>query len=437
MTNARPQRGVLWPALRRFWLVALVAALAAGFATTTLVRATATTTWAGEATYVVPIADPPVANALGVVPATDPRVANSSTDALRFAQVYSILLVEDGALLTVLAEATGLSRSEVAEATEAVPVADSPVIRVSFSADTEAQVVDYYQALEAAFEASPAISPNIRPGNIRLLQSPAVFSQPGLAPLATALGVLAAILVGLGGAVLLERLDPRLRSDADLRELADWPVLPAPRTPGDARVDVLVERVVRAAPTVRTVAVVGLAGVPTNEVREITERFAAVHSGQVEAAARQPLPGEDYVSRGGAGLSSARIHTVEWVPGGSLGASGAAERLTQEVDVVVLLAPVGSRLSRLDLSVRSLQDLSVDPVVVAIVPRPSRRRGGPTQWEAPSTPADPVSWTDEDDPQQARSPVTGTARADGDQPGTDRQRGEDEVPAADRLSPRR
>ncbi len=425
MTNARPQRGVLWPALRRFWLVALVAGLATGFATTSLVQATATTTWAGEATYVVPIADPPVANAEGVVPPADPRTANSSTDALRFAQVYALLLVEDGALLTVLSEATGMSVAEVVEATQAVPLPDSPIIRVSFAGETEAQVVSYYTALGETFEARPAITPNIRPGNIRLLQAAEIFAQPGLAPLAVALGVLAGLLVAVGGAVLLERLDPRLRSDADVRSLVDWPVLIAPRTPGDARADVLVERIVRAAPSVRTVAVVGVAGVPTNEVREATERLAAVHAGQLEAAAAR-LPGDDVVSGTGTSRGPARPHPVEWAPGGSLGAAGSAERLVQDADVVVMLAPLGARLARLDLSVRSLQDLSVDPVIVAIMPEATRRTSlsRPATGTPVRTPATPSSTPEAAADGAERVPAPGGP-------------GEDQVPAGERMSPRR
>ncbi len=379
MTHARPSRDVLGSALRRFWVVALVAGLVAGLATVLLVRATASTTWAGEATYVVPIAEPPANTVAGTPGVVDPRAANSPVDANRFAQSYATLLVEDGALLTHLSESTGLDVADVVGGTEAVPVPDSPIVRVTFGAATEEQVAAYFTALTAAFAETPAVTPNIMPGSIEPLRELQVGEQQGLAPLAWVLGVLAALAAGLGGAVLLERADPRLRTDADVRELVSWPVLPAPDVDGDTRTEVLVERAVRAGRSVGAVAVLGLPGMPGHDVREANARLERVHT-----ALRHRAP------------EHARPHPVEWVDAGTLAGDGAAERLAQEVDVVVLVAPIGARLKHLDSAVRSLKDLAVAAVVVGLVParnrRPNRPAAGPAERAPGQVVADPVSW---------------------------------------------
>ena len=58
MSDTHPQRSVLWPALRRFWPVALVTAVVAGLSATLLVEATSRPSVVASATYVVPVAAP-------------------------------------------------------------------------------------------------------------------------------------------------------------------------------------------------------------------------------------------------------------------------------------------------------------------------------------------------------------------------------------------
>lgn len=422
MTHARPSRDVLGTALRRFWVVALVAALVAGLATVLLVRATASTSWAGEGTFVVPIADPPPNTVAGTPGVVDPRTPNSAQDANRFAQSYSTLLVEDGALITHLAQATGLDAGDVVDGTEAVPVPDSPIIRVSFAAGTQEQVTAYFTALAAAFAETPAVTPNILPGNVEPLREVQVSEQRGLAPLAWVLGVLAALAVGLGGAVLLERADPRVRDDADVRELVTWPVLPAPDRDDDMRTEVLVDRAVRAARHVGAVGVLGLPGTPGHDVREATARLERVH-----AALRLRAP------------EHARPTAVEWVDAGTLAGDGAAERLAQEVDVVVLLTPVGARLRHLDSAVRSLQDLAVEAVVVALVPREQRptRPTRPAADAPAAVAADPVGWASDTHEDHAYEPSPDAGDGTGYEPGPTTDPDVEPSPFDHPLTPRR
>lgn len=360
-------RQVLVPALKRFWAVALVAALASGLLAAWLVQLGSSVTWTAQATYVVPLATPaPVGAAEEEPVASGPALPQNPVEAQRYAQAFAVLMVEDTDLLTTLSDATGISNRGVAERTGAVPVANSPVLRVDFTADSEEQVQAYFDTLDRALTVAPSVTPNIPAGFLRTLRPATVVEQPGLAPLAPAVGLLVGLLVGLGVAVLLERLDPRVRSAADVRELATWPVLPighpepselsdeekvaswsgSRRRDGlsDPHTDVLVQRAVQAAPVVRSVAVLGVRGVPTGTLQELAQRLASAGHGE----------------------------ETRWVAGGQLATDGAAERLAQDSDVVILIAPVHGRLRHLTNAVQALQDLAVEAVLVGLAPRQGR-----------------------------------------------------------------
>lgn len=351
MTDGRQQRQVLLPALRRFWALALVAGLAAGFAASWAVQSTSSMTWSGQATYIVPLAAQPITLPSGVTVVPDPLLPTNPNAASQFAESYSFLLVEDPSLLEVLGTATGEAPEQVGEQTSVLNVADSSIVRIGYSSDSEEQVVAFFAALETALQAVPAVTANIPSGNLQLLRSAQPQSDTGLLALAPVIGVLVALLIGLGLAVLLERLDPRLRTSGDLRELADWPVLEISGDPSDARTHVLVERALSAAPGVRSVAVVGVAGMPDSRVTDMADRLRS-------AAAQLPLEGG----------------RVQWLAGSTLAGDGGAERLAQKADVVVVVAAVHARLRHLNESMQSLQDLVADPVLVALAPR-ERHRG--------------------------------------------------------------
>jgi hypothetical protein len=235
MTDTHPQRSVLWPALRRFWPVALLTAAVAGLSASLLVEATSRPSVVASASYIVPVA-PPVAPPLpGTLPVTPSPLPDSPGEASDFAEVYAVLLLEDGALLQALADAAGTEPTELAERLQAVALPGGSVIRVSVTAETRAETDRVLDTLDALFTAPASITENIPAGNLRPLNRGAVVESEGLAPLAPVVGAVVGLLLGIGAAVVLERGDSRFRSGEDVRALVSWPVLALshdPRTLG-------------------------------------------------------------------------------------------------------------------------------------------------------------------------------------------------------------
>lgn len=381
MADGGPQRQVLGPALRRFWAVSAVAATLAGLVAAGFVQLDSSVSWSAQASFVVPLAPTTV---LGSDPQPVSALPDNLQDASRYASTYAVFLVEDIELLSELGEATGLSARQVADRTAAATVPGTPVLRVNFTADTSEQVQAYFDRLGEVVSNSPSVTPNLPAGSLRLLRAAELQEQEGLAPVAPVVGVLVGLLVGLGVAVLLEWSDPRLRSAADVRELADWPVLKLPND-GLEHASTVSRRVLSAAPVVRQVCVVGLSGTSGKRVAHV--------AGVLEsAAARTP---DHLAASRGTGRTSLRGGDVQWLAGGALGQDGFAEGLAQQSDVVVLVAPLRARLPHLDLSVRTLQDLGVNPVLVVLVTgsgwrEPTKDHIGTTFVDETSTDAAPA-----------------------------------------------
>ncbi|MFC3686895.1 hypothetical protein [Aquipuribacter hungaricus] len=347
MTENHPQRSVLWPALRRFWPVALVTAVVAGLSTTLLVEATSRPSVVATASYVVPVA-PPVAPLLpGQLPVTPSPLPTSPGAASDFAEVYAVLLLEDGAIIDAVSQATGVDREDVVDSLTAVAPPGGNVIRVTATAETRAETDALLGALDAVFAAPTSVTGNIPAGNLRPLFRGAVVESDGLAPLAPVVGAIVGLLLGIGAAVVLERGDSRFRSGEDVRALVTWPVLPLSHDPDDPRAEVLTERVRRAGTTSGTVALVAPRGARPGDLDDLAWVL-------------------DEADRG---------HTADgrlvWTVAGVLRGEGDSEQRAQDADALVLVVPSKARMRHVTAAVRAVEDLAVHPVVVAL---PSRKR---------------------------------------------------------------
>ncbi len=396
MSEPTPQRSVLWPALRRFWPVALITAVVAGVSASLLVEATSKPSVVASASYVVPVA-PPVAPALpGALPVAPSPLPDSPGEATDFAEVYAVLLLQDGAVLQALADPVGVDPDELAEQMTAIALPGGSVIQVSVTAETRAETSLVLDTMDAVFTAPESVTPNIPAGNLRPLNRGAVVESDGLAPLAPVVGAIVGLLLGIGAAVVLERGDSRFRSGEDVRALVPWPVLALSHDPDDPRAEVLTERVRRAGTGLRTVALVAPRGARPADLEDL--------AWVLEEADREHLDGG----------------RVSWVVAGVLRGEGDTEQRAQDADALVLVVPPKAPMRHVTAAVRAVEDLAVHPVVVALPSRPGRRSPVPAS-AASAAPfpaaggalrsASPFATADDGSPQQRTGPA-GTPDAD-------------------------
>ncbi len=402
MTDTQPQRSVLWPALRRFWPVALLTAVVAGVSTSLLVEATSRPTVVASASYVVPVA-PPVAPTLpGEIPPAPSPLPSSPGQASDFAEVYAVLLREDGAVLQALAQAAGTEPNELSDRLQAAAIPGGSVIEVSYTAGTREETAAVLDALDAILLAPTSVTPNIPAGNLRPLNRGAVLESDGLAPLAPVVGALVGLLLGIGAAVVLERGDSRFRSGEDVRALVPWPVLALSHDPDDPRAEVLAERVRRAGDGLRSVALVAPRGTRPADLEDLA---------WVLSEADRSHDGDGAVS---------------WTVAGVLRGEGDTEQRAQDADALVLVVPPKAPMRHLTAAVRAVQDLAVDPVVVALPARPRRtsrmlspRSSGSSSGSSSAAATGSSSGPGEDvDAATTVAEVRGTTEAAGRQDGT-------------------
>jgi len=348
--TTHPQRSVLWPALRRFWPVALLTAVVAGLSTMLLVQATSRPSVVASASYIVPVA-PPVAPLLpGQLPTPPSALPTSPGAASDFAEVYAVLLLEDGEVLRALSEATGEEPADLVEDMTSVALPGGSVIRVTVTAETREETDRVLDTLDAIFASPTAVTPNIPAGNLRPLNRGAVLESDGLAPLAPVVGAIVGLLLGIGAAVVLERGDSRFRSGEDVRALVPWPVLPLSHDPDDPRAEVLTERVRRAGTNLGTVALVAPRGGRTADLEDLAWVL------------------------GEADRAHADDGSLTWTVAGVLRGEGDSEQRAQDADALVLVVPAKARMRNVTAAVRAVEDLAVHPVIVAL-PSRARTRG--------------------------------------------------------------
>uniref|UniRef100_UPI002027F861 hypothetical protein n=1 Tax=Actinotalea sp. C106 TaxID=2908644 RepID=UPI002027F861 len=210
--------------MRRFWPVALVVAVACGLAATWAAEQTAETTWTAEGQYIVPIAPPQPAPLPGEPPLPVTNLPETAYDAGVLARTYEVVLEQDDLLIDAVSEGAGLEREDVADGAEAVHLAGTHVIRVTFEAGDESSVEDYFTALsELVEQESP--TPNLPTGNLVALSQPSDAEESlGVAGAAPWVGGAVGLLLGWGAALLLDRIDRRVLGARDVRSLAAWPV---------------------------------------------------------------------------------------------------------------------------------------------------------------------------------------------------------------------
>lgn len=350
------QRHLLRTALRRFWPVALLAALASGLVSSWLVERVSQTTYTADATYVVPVAPEPVEPAPGEPAPPVSTLPTSPFDAERLAKTYTLILAEDQQLLQGLSQATGVPVVDLRENVVAENVPSSAAVRVTYTSTDPADVEAYFTALHSSLSTT-SLTPNIPVGNLQALRLPTgTVVSAGLAPLAPVVALVVGLLIGLGGAVLLERLDGRVRTSGDLRALATWPVFSLENGAEQSRLETVVLRTLGSGSSVREVAVATVDGPAKDADADAVEMLS-----RTDAALR----------RSGRLLADT---PVSWRPVGALTTDGRAERGALDAGAVVLFVTRGARLKDTTSAVRSLQDIGAGSVVVLLDERRTGRR---------------------------------------------------------------
>ncbi|WNB85434.1 hypothetical protein [Cellulomonas sp. ATA003] len=308
--------------------------------------------YTAEAQYIVP-----VQTGLEVVPSTLP---GNAFDAGGLARTYATVLETDMALISALSTQSGVTLEELEEGMTASVVNSTPVVTVTFTSTDEARTLGFFPTLTNVL--SQGTTPNIPPGNLVLLRSPQTTDSAGsLAPYPV-LGVLAGLLLGIGAALLLERLDSRVRGAAELRRLTTHPVLDLTGHHGEAVDGVVALRALRLADDVAEVAVVGVDAPSAGMTTPLADRLA--RAGQQIAGHAADAP------------PSAR-----WQPSGVLAGGSPAELTVQRADATVLVVAVGARMRAVEDALVQLDLLGVTSAVLTVVPR-SRYRPASVETRA-------------------------------------------------------
>ena len=345
MDTTRPQRHVLGSALRRFGVIGLLVGIVCGVVATHFVEQVSTTSYTAQGSFIVPLRDRTL---LDEEAALDPRAADAY-QASGLASNYAPLLTQDQAVLAALTEPTGLDAMELARSIEAVALPSSGVVRVTFTADAEEPVTRYFETMNALFSGGSPTA-NIPAGTLQPLGAPAeVTRRAGLAPVAPLVGGLAGLVLGLAFAIVLERLLAQVRSAADVRALAPWPVLELRGRVSPERYETLVLRVLEGSARVRRVAVVTVAGMSAAAGAELAQQLRAAEerlrrSGRIEAT-REP---------------------ISWDQLGRLLDDSTVERSVQDADAVVLGMRRKALLRPATGALQRLADLAVDNVLVVL-----------------------------------------------------------------------
>ena len=332
MTEARA-RSLVENALRHHWALVLVlgAVLGAG-ATWALDRLPVVTYRATQGYVVAAVEDGPV-------------TANSD----RAARDYATVLRTDDALITRVAQAARVQPDRVRDRLDVDDVRDrlevgylpgSGTVFARYEAESRREVLDVMAALDRVLVEGGAPAGGIGPETVRPLGLPPLEKRDaGLFP---GVGLVAGLLMAAAGAVLLERVRPRLSDRAQVRETTGRSVL---ELTGPASVDLLVARVLVGRP--ERVHVLVRDGIDPSVATAVAERLAQARSALV-AAGQAPVSASA-VSFGvtdAAGDARGRVAYVILARlSGSLRAvEGALEQVADDDAVVVLCD--GARLAR-------------------------------------------------------------------------------------------
>jgi len=372
VTSSASPSSHFWTALRRFWWVVLaVTALTAAAANASAPFAPAQQ-YTAEGGFLVPVR---------VVqdPGTSPVRTTTPNDAQLLARTYAVVLESDPSILTSISQQTGAPVEQLLGGLEVEAVSSTAVVQVSFTSTDEALTRAYFAALNNAL--ATGVTPNIPVGNLILLQEAQVTEEANFEVSNSAIGIVAGLLLGLAVAMLLERLDSRVRSSNDLRSLTDLPVIDLSRGTTPVADDVLALRALRLAPHVSEVAVVGADARAARVAGDLVDRLRAASEGLSRAATET---GTDPVPR------------AIWTTYGVLGSGNAGELGVQRADATVLVLPVGTRLRAADRAFVRLRSLDISTVAVALTPARRWWARGAGAGGAPAAPSAEVPAEDAD-----------------------------------------
>ncbi|GAA2721755.1 hypothetical protein CAE01nite_27930 [Cellulomonas aerilata] len=337
----------MWSALRRFWWVVLgitVLTAAAASASAPFVPTPQST---AEGRFLVPVR---------VVERPDPASPLRTTtpnDAQLLARTYAVILQTDPSILDSVSLQTGASRDELAASMSVEAVESTAVVEVSFTAADEALARAYFTSLNTAL--TSGVTPNIPVGNLILLQDAQVSSEGGLNVSNRAVGIVAGLLLGLAVAMLLERLDSRIRSGVDLRSMTELPVIDLSRSSNRVAGDVLALRALRLAPDVREVAIVATDRASARIAADLADILHVANQNLSRSATDgDPIP-----------------HAT-WTAHGVLGSGNEGELGVQRSDATVLVLPAGTPVRSADRALMRLRSLDITSVAVALTPAPRR-----------------------------------------------------------------
>lgn len=356
MRDDRTGRALVLPALRRFWPLAILIAVACGFVASWAAQEAGETTYTAEGQYLVPVA-PPVAEPLpGEPPLVPSTLPTDAYDAGVLARTYELVLVNDDRLRAALAQGVGVTEGELADNTTVVTIPGTQVIRVTYTG-TSAEEVETYFATLSALVSQQSPTPYLPTGNLVPLRQPSdIEANPGLSDVAPWAGALAGLLLGVGAAVLLERVDRRVRSQADVRWLVGWPVFEARGVAAGPSLETVVLRLLQGRDGVDRVAVVAVPGTKPQVLGGVADDLASA---------------EVRVRRSGALPQDGRV--VQWAPNGRLADDGLAERAVQQADAAVVVVPRRARYRGVVAAAQNLHDLGAERVVLVMTDaHPSR-----------------------------------------------------------------
>ena len=337
------RRSEILTGLRRYFeVVLLCAALAAAAAAAFSYRSP--TEYTGTATFFVPSGH--VGDAT-IVP----------FDAERLGRVYTVVIVNDRALLNQLSNSVHRSADSISGRTTATSLPNSAAIRVQYRGSDRSEVRAYFDALTQAITSNPPTTVNIQPETIRLLRVDSDIPKTGGGtPAAGVVGALCGLLIGIGIASYLHQATPRVTDARDLREDRGPVVLDIDGSKRST-VEALAHRVAVGLPSGSDIAVVGL----TPKTGRHAEKLAA------HLASVPPEPGVGGASAG----------TAHWVPARF---GEGAERLAQQAARTVLVVSSGARPALVADRLAELRDLGVDEVVVAVTGRKFLKAAAPEPY---------------------------------------------------------
>ncbi|WP_298459326.1 hypothetical protein [uncultured Cellulomonas sp.] len=345
MNSSASPSSHFWSALRRFWWVVLGVTVLTAMAAEAAAPFAPAPEYTAQGRFLVPVR---------TVQDPDSPLRNTSpNDAQLLARTYAEILPTDPVILDSIAQQSGAPVGEVASAMSVEAISNTGVVEVSFTGTDEERVRTFFTSLNTAL--ATGVTANIPVPNLLLLQDAQVTEEAGLDVSNRTVGIVAGLLLGLAAAMLLERLDSRVRSAADVRSLTDLPVIDLSRSRKPVAADVLALRALRLAPDVKEVAVVATDG-PSNGISaDLAERLRAANQNLVRSSS-----------------PAGHVPAAAWTPCGVLGSGNEGELGAQRADATVLVMTTGTRLRAADRAVVRLRALGISTVAIALTPSPRR-----------------------------------------------------------------